>query len=145
MRSRGRVLRVPEEDFRLIPLTPQKGSDMLNPRAFTMATAIGTVLQVAMVVAGHYDKSVSNLFAFGGMGISLLAGLLYGRDNRNGSTRDSVLGGLAAGALCAFIGILISYWLGDVPASVFIIGTLSSAVTGAIGGWLARWTIPART
>ena len=45
--------------------------------------------------------------------------------------------GAIAGAACALIGIVISYLLGDVTAAVIAFGTLSSAVTGAIGGWLA--------
>ena len=48
------------------------------------------------------------------------------------------VGGLIAGGLCAFIGICVSYALGDVTAIILAMGTLSSAVTGAIGGWLGR-------
>ena len=39
-----------------------------------------------------------------------------------------------AGGICAFVGILVSYFLGDVPAAVLGFGTASSAVTGALGG-----------
>jgi hypothetical protein len=46
------------------------------------------------------------------------------------------MGGVLAGAICALIGIAVSYFLKDVPASLMLLGTLSSAVTGAIGGWL---------
>jgi hypothetical protein len=47
-----------------------------------------------------------------------------------------VVGGILAGAICALLGIAVSYFLKDVPASLLALGTLSSAVTGAIGGWL---------
>jgi hypothetical protein len=50
---------------------------MFNSRALVLATVIGTVLQVIMVVAGHSNKSIAALFAVGGMGISLVAGVLY--------------------------------------------------------------------
>src|SRR5438067_1943193 len=104
----------------------------MNTRALTTATAIGTVLQLAMVSAGHVSPIVKALFAIGGMGFSLVAGVIYARAAAPTSRGDAVVGGLLAGAICAFIGILGSYLLGDVPASLLGVGTLSSAVTGAI-------------
>ena len=88
-----------------------------------------------MVVAGHSNKSIANLFAVGGMGFSLIAGIAYAAWARGGPTSSTVVGGLVAGALCAVIGIFISFMLKDVPASLLILGTVSSAVTGALGGW----------
>ena len=112
---------------------------MLNRRALALATILGTVLQLAMVVSGHSNTSIANLFAAGGMAISLLAGVAYVFIARNGTAPSSpVVGGLVAGGLCAFIGILVSYLLGDVPALVMTFGTASSAVTGALGGWLGK-------
>src|SRR5690349_20225102 len=104
---------------------------MFNSRALVLATVIGTVLQVVMVVAGHSNKSIAGLFAVGGMGFSLVAGLLYAIMAKGGSMSSLAVGGLLAGAICAFIGILISHLLGDVPASLLVLGTVSSAVTGA--------------
>ena len=72
------------------------------------------------------------------MGFSLIAGLIYAMNARPAALGDALIGGLIAGAICAFIGILASYLLKDVPASLLIMGTLSSAVTGAIGGWIGR-------
>ena len=112
---------------------------MPNKRALLLASLIGTVLQVAMVVAGHSNPSIANLFAVGGMGISLLAGLLYAMWARGDSKSTIVVGGLAAGAICAFLGILVSHLLGDVPRSLLVLGTISSAVTGALGGWLGTF------
>ena len=111
---------------------------MINRRALTTATLIGTVLQVGMVVSGHTNPAVKNLFAVGGMTISLVAGVAYVLLAPRTDDRSSLsLGGTIAGALCALIGIAVSYVLGDVPASLLALGTLSSAVTGAIGGGLA--------
>lgn len=112
---------------------------MPNARTLLLATLVGTVLQVAMVVAGHYSKPVASLFAVGGMGISLAAGLLYAMWARGDGTAARVVGGLAAGAICAFIGILVSHLLGDVPWSLLVLGTISSAVTGALGGWIGTF------
>ena len=116
---------------------------MLNTRALLLATAVGTVLQVAMVVAGHSNRKIAGLFAVGGMGLSLIAGLLYAASARGATTSSLVVGGMVAGAVCALIGIFVSYRLGDVPVSLLALGTISSAVTGALGGWLGRFLFPA--
>lgn len=112
---------------------------MLNSRALVLATVLGTVLQVVMVVAGHSNKSIANLFAVGGMGFSLIAGLAYAMMARGGATSSLAIGGLIAGALCALIGIFVSYMLKDVPPSLLLLGTVSSAVTGALGGWIGKF------
>jgi hypothetical protein len=108
----------------------------MSSRALVVASLVGTLLQVAMVVTGHSNDAVKGLFAVGGMGLSMLAGVLYARLARPATKGSAAVGGLAAGAICAFIGILVSYLLGDVSASLLALGTLSSAVTGAIGGLL---------
>jgi hypothetical protein len=115
----------------------------MDTRVLMSATAIGTAGQVAMVLAGHYNRSVADLFAIGGMTISLLAGLLYAIWSREPALGGAVVGGLLAGGICAVIGIAVSYALGDVTASILALGTLSSAVTGAIGGGIG-WLIATR-
>ena len=111
---------------------------MVNSRAVTTATVIGTVLQLAMVLAGHSNASIAAMFAVGGMGISLVAGVIYAAQARGGSAGSAAIGGLIAGGVCALIGIVVSYALGDVTALILVAGTLSSAVTGAIGGLVGR-------
>lgn len=110
----------------------------LSMRALAMATIIGTILQVIMVTLGHSTPAVKGIFAVGGTGISLVAGILYAVISTEVIVRDNVIGGLVAGAVCAFIGILVACLLGDVPASLLLLGTVSSAVTGALGGWIGR-------
>lgn len=110
----------------------------LAPRALLVASAVGTVLQTAMVVAGHSNRSIARLFAVGGMTLSLVAGVIYAFLARDGTAGSVVVGGVLAGAICAFIGIAVSFALGDVPVSLLALGTLSSAVTGAIGAWLGK-------
>lgn len=94
-----------------------------------------------MVVAGHSSQSIKGLFAVGGMGLSLVAGVIYARLARPTTKGSAAVGGLAAGAICAFLGILVSHLLGDVPASLLALGTVSSAVTGAIGGVLGALSL----
>jgi len=108
----------------------------ISMRALLIASAVGTVLQAAMVISGHRNPSIAKLFAVGGMSLSLVAGAIYAILVGGAATGSAVLGGVLAGGLCALIGIAISYFLEDVPASLLLLGTLSSAVTGAIGGWL---------
>lgn len=109
-------------------------------RGLFRATMIGTVLQLGMVLCGHADKSVASLFAPLGMLISLVAGFLFGRWSTVLGRGGAAAGGLVAGAACAFLGILESYYLGDVPGWVIALGTASSAATGAVGGFLGRLT-----
>ncbi len=106
----------------------------MTNRALVNAALVGTVLQVAMVVAGHSVPAVASLFAVGGMGISLVAGLLYARWSGEQAKGSAALGGAIAGGVCALLGIAVSYALGDVTAALLALGTLSSAVTGALGG-----------
>jgi len=117
---------------------------MINQRALAVAASIGTVAQVAMVVAGHTNPAVAATFAVGGMGLSLLAGVLYAWLARTGAPTLGALatGGALAGGICAFIGILVSRLLGDVPTSLLLLGTISSVVTGAIGGALGKVIVP---
>jgi hypothetical protein len=110
----------------------------LNNRALATATLIGVALQLIMTTVGHANVGVRNLFAVVGMGISLVAGILYTVISTEVVTLDNVVGGTYAGAACAFPAIALSYFLHDVPASILIIGTALSAVTGALGGWLGR-------
>jgi len=114
----------------------------MSSRALTIASLVGTLLQVLMVVAGHSIPAIAALFAVGGMGLSLVAGVIYARLARPATKGAAALGGGAAGAICAFLGILVSYLLGDVPASLLALGTLSSALTGAIGGFLGALGTP---
>ena len=101
-------------------------------------TIVGTVLQLLMVAAGHYAPAVAQRFAVGGMGISAVAGLLAAMGGRPASLGSAAANGAAAGGVCAFIGILVSWLLGDVPAAVLGFGTASSAVTGPLGGIVGK-------
>jgi hypothetical protein len=118
---------------------------MLNTKALQTATIIGTVLQLAMIVAGHFSPWIAmNLFMFGGMGISALAGLLYGRSAAAGYA-GAMLGGAIAGGVCAIIGIAASVALGDTPAIILVFGTIGSAVSGVIGGTVGQLLFGSRT
>ncbi len=99
---------------------------------------IGTGLQLLMVIAGHYSPAIAQMFAAGGMGISALAGVLAALVSRPASLGSAATRGAIAGGVSAFVGILVSFLLGDVPAAVLGFGTASSAVTGALGGLVGK-------
>jgi hypothetical protein len=119
-------------------------ADERGSRELWLATGIGTMLQLIMVIAGHYNASIAQLFAFGGMGISLLAGVLYSVWAHPATAAAAVRGGAIAGGVCALIGIVVSFFLGDVTAVIIALGTFSSAVTGLIGGLIGRALSPSR-
>jgi hypothetical protein len=102
-----------------------------------IATGAGTLLQVLMVVVGHWVEPVRGMYLWGGLAISAAAGVAYAWRARPGWTW-TLLGGLVSGGVCALLGILLSFLLGDVPAMILLVGTLSSAVTGMIGGAIGR-------
>ncbi len=108
--------------------------------AFRNAAIVGTLLQLAMVISGHWVEFIKlNVFAVGGMFISAMAGVIYARVARVDRKKSTIQGALVGG-LCALIGNAVSFALGDVPASNLALGTLSSAVTGAAGGAIAGGT-----
>ncbi len=111
---------------------------MIDWKILQRATTVGILLQVTMVVLGHYIAWVAmNAFAFGGMLISGVAGLLYARDLDKGWRRGA-FGGTIVGAACALVGVLLSVGLRDTAASVIPFAVLSSALTGAVGGMFGQ-------
>ena len=109
----------------------------MNRSALIRAALIGTVLQLLMVVSGHFAPAIAAQFAIVGMLISLVAGVLYARAAKGG-WGDSLIGGLIAGGVCAFIGILVSYLLKDVTVDILWMGTAGSAVAGLVGGAIGK-------
>jgi len=107
-------------------------------RSVRTGTLIGTALQLLMVTAGHYSHAIAQLFAAGGMGISALTGVVAALGSNPASLGSAAGRGAIAGGVCAFVGILVSYLLGDVPAAVLGFGTASSMVTGAVGGMVGK-------
>lgn len=97
-------------------------------------TVLGTLFQLAMIVAGHYNEFVrNNVFALGGMAISLVFGALWAARGASGKG-NAFVGGAMVGGICAMIGIAASVLWGDTQALVLSFGTIGSAVAGGIGG-----------
>lgn len=104
------------------------------------AMGAGTVLQVLMVVVGHYVPSLqqAGLFPIGGTLIGLVTGLLAGRGMPGGANAEVARAGGIAGGVAGALGSLVSTALGDVPLANIAIAGGSTVVTGAIGGVLSR-------
>jgi hypothetical protein len=113
----------------------------MNTPRLRYASLIGTVLQLAMTISGHFVPLIRANFMYGGLGFSLLAGVLYGA-RASGRWLDTAGGGAIAGGVCALIGIALSCALQDVPAPVLLFGTLGSAVAGMLGALAARAVLP---
>ena len=107
---------------------------MIDARILQRALIVGTILQVAMAVLGHFIPWIRvHAFMFGGMMISATAGYLYALDLAAGYQRGALGGGIVGGA-CALIGIAVSVLLADTQTFVLAFGTGISIITGAVGG-----------
>jgi hypothetical protein len=110
----------------------------MDQKSLITATAVGTGLQLAMIAAGHYVPFVRDqVFMLGGLALSLVAGLIYALQAK-GSWNGALIGGAIAGGVCALIGIAASVALKDTAPMILAVGTLSSAVTGLVGGAVGK-------
>ena len=110
----------------------------MDKQSVILATAIGLILQLIMVVAGHYMPAIKEKgFAVGGMLISLIAGVIYFR-LAAGGWGAALTGGAVAGGVCAILAIAVSVALSDTPAMILVVGTIASTVTGLIGAAAAK-------
>ena len=110
----------------------------MDRAALIRATGVGLILQLAMVIAGHFITGIRDPgFAIGGTLFSFVAGLMFARLNR-APWGIAIAGGAIAGGLCGLLGIFVSVLLSDVPPSLMIFGTLGSTIAGAVGGLLGR-------
>ncbi|MFN8061329.1 MAG: hypothetical protein U0Q12_19365 [Vicinamibacterales bacterium] len=103
------------------------------------ALAVGTALQIAMVVLGHFVPSLQ------AMGLFPIAGTLLGGVTGwlAGKASPATIGGAAgsggvAGGVAGAIGSLVSTGLGDVPLVNVAIAGGATLASGAIGGALAK-------
>lgn len=131
----------PVEGVRIAPDGYSKASGAILGRrrviewkALLRAMVVGTVLQVVMYVVGHFSSWFAvNVFGFGGMMISAIAGYIYAMDTGHGYFPGAT-GGAIAGGACGFVGIGVSVVLGETVASFIATGTAIAVMIGAIGG-----------
>ena len=100
--------------------------------------SVGTVLQILMVVVGHFAPALqqAGLFPIGGTLIGAITGWLAGRATP-GAIGAKAGSGAVAGGVAGALGSLVSTALGDVPLANVAIAGGSTLVTGAIGAALS--------
>lgn len=96
-------------------------------------TGIGTALQVAMVVIGHYLPVDQQAWWFPAVG-TLLGGVTGWLAAPGASGTGAAAGqGAAAGGIAGVLGSLVSTALGDAPVSNAAVAGGATVVSGAIG------------
>ena len=105
---------------------------------------IGIVLQLLMVVAGHFHESVLNLSGILGTAIPFVLGIWYGVSRRPGYGRCA-WGGFVIGIVGAFIGVVAAMLMKDQTWILLTFAPLSSGVTGTLGGLLGKFTVRSAT
>ncbi len=95
--------------------------------------ALNTVLQTAMVVAGHYYEAVLALSAVLGVGIPFVIAIGYGALGSR-SYKEAAKGAFIFSFVGAAIGVLVAILMGDQPWMLLTFAPLSSGVTGVLGG-----------
>lgn len=98
---------------------------------------MGVVLQLAMVVAGHFVDAVLMLSGILGTVIPLVLGLWYGSAEPV-DYKEASKGGFLIGITGAFIGVLAAIFMGDQPWMLLSFAPVSSGVTGVIGSVIGR-------
>ena len=97
---------------------------------------VSIVLQVAMVVAGHFSMEFRNLSPIFGMGIPVIVGWWYGATAAS-NNKAALTNGFLIGFIGAFLGVLLAVLLKHGGGLAFLLlAPLSSGVTGLIGGIL---------
>lgn len=110
------------------------GVDVYDAKLIQRAAGTGIILQLTLVIIGHYVVWVrENAYEFGGMMIAGVAGLLYARDYAKGYARGA-LGGAIVGGTCGIIGLSAANILGDVPLIALFVGFAIVILVGVIGG-----------
>lgn len=95
--------------------------------------ALNTVLQIIMVVAGHYSPAVYNLSAVLGVGIPFVIAIGYGVLGGR-SQKETAKGAFTFSFVGAAIGVVVAILLGDQTWVLLTFAPLSSGVTGVLGG-----------
>ena len=116
------------------PRLPRKEQPVIDLRILLRAFIVGTVMQVVMVVTGHFVPwVVFHVFEFGAMMIAATSGYLYAMDSGKGYFPGATAGAITGGG-CALIGISLSVVLGETARPVIPFGTAVCVLTGAVGG-----------
>ncbi len=108
--------------------------------AFRLATALGSILQVGMVLLGLAFPALQqgNLYPIGGTLFALLVGFLFARWLSGKALAPALMGGAFAAGFSSFIGALVAAVTGQAAPGPFVtvlIATVTGFVAGSVGGF----------
>lgn len=110
--------------------------------AFSRATALGSVLQAALVLLGLALPSLrqENLYPIGGALLAILAGFLRARWTDAISVPAALGGGAAAGGIGSLVGALLAALTGQLFASIstVLVATVTGCLAGCVGGGVGK-------
>ena len=106
----------------------------LTPNVLLWAGS-GTVVQIGLVVTGHYSDAVYAVWPMPMLLTSVFAAAAYVIQVRR-SPGDSAWHGGMVGGICAFLGTALAAVLADAPARDLATVTLAAIALGAAAGWL---------
>ena len=117
----------------------------MNTASLTKGAGLGTILQILMVVVGHFmsPEQQGMLFPIAGTLIGIITGWLSADGTRAMPLGTTATQGAVAGGVAGVLGSLVSTALGDVPLGNIAIAGGSTFVAGAIGAAIARAMTPA--
>lgn len=116
--------------------------------AFRLATLLGSILQVGMVLLGLAFPVLQqgNFYPIGGTLLALGAGFLFARWVGARALAPALLGGGFVGGLGSFLGLLVAAVTGQAepgPVVTVLIGSVTGLVAGAVGGFFGMLFRPA--
>jgi len=114
--------------------SPTTNEEALTPAVLLWA-GLGTVIQIALVVAGHYGDAIYAIWPVPSLVTAVVAAVAYVIHVRR-SFVDSAWHGAMVGGICTFVGTALAAVLADVPALQLATVTLAAITAGAVIGWL---------
>ncbi len=125
---------------------PASREDALTP-AVLLWGGTGTCVQIALVVAGHYNDAVYSVWPAPLLATAAVSGAAYVIHKRR-SLADSAWHGGVVGGICTFLGTALAAVMADVAAMQLVTMSLGGIAVGGVAGSLAfaalRLVSPAR-
>jgi len=101
---------------------------------------VTTVLQVLMVIGGHFSEALLNRYAVLGTIIPLIIGAWFGSTEPKTLGRAAA-GGFVIGVVPAAIGIMVGILFGDQSWALLPVGAVASGLTGLVGSVISFLTV----
>jgi len=95
-------------------------------------------MQFLLVVAAHFDPPLARASLLLTCLIALATGLVYSVGAQKAALWERAYGGALIAGTAALFAIIASVQYGDMPVEALMIGTLLTAIAGAVGGMIGR-------